>query len=243
MQELIAYNKWLIDNNERFFQEYLNSLPKNAEIFKTKLDLNLQDIINYVYDLYEIPLQLRNIVLENRMRESNELSNAKSMVVNYILNNNIKLYDYKTIYDKLFGYKTNRTTSLKAKSKKFEIEEPIKWEKFTNYINNNTINWNPIITKDKFFDIIAKFYKINIDNLFIKNTTTKMNLESTIRGLIIKYLTTNNILNLVQINNLFEVSFSRANLNFWKNKKLNKKNTIIYDFIISIMDNYTIIWT
>lgn len=240
MQELIAYNQWLISNHDRFFQEYLDSLPK---YIKNKLDLNVQDIINYTYDLYDVPLQYRNLILTDARRGNNDVANAKGMVVNYILNNNIKNYDYRNIYTKLFNYKTDRTTALKYKNKDFTKEEPNKWKLFIEYIETNTINWNPIITTNQFFNIIAKFYKIKIDNLFIKNTTVKMNLETVIRGLIIKYLTTNNILNLTQINNLFNISFNRATLGFWKRKKLNQKNQMIYDFIISIIDNYTIIWT
>ena len=47
MQELVAYNKWLIDNNERFFQEYLNSLPNNTIILDKK-NLNANETVKKI---------------------------------------------------------------------------------------------------------------------------------------------------------------------------------------------------
>jgi hypothetical protein len=244
MQQLINYTKWLSNNQNRFFKEYLATLDVKNEVFHPKLDLNIQDIINYAYDLYEIPLKLRNLILQERKRESNELSNAKAMVVNYILNNNIKPYDYKTIYDKLFGYRTNRTTSLKAKNKNFKIEEPFKWNQFVKYIESNTVNWNYLITKENFFKLLSKQFKFNVEELYIKTSPgTKMNNSTIVKGLIIKYLKVNNLKDYKEITEIFKIKYTRSNCNFWKNKKLTKEYSIIYDFILLTLDKYTIIWT
>jgi hypothetical protein len=244
MQELIAYNQWLIKNQNRFFQEYLDSLPKNNKALKSKLDLNVQDIINYAYDLYDVPLQYRNLILTDARRGNNDIANAKGMVVNYILNNNIKTYDYRNIYTKLFNYKTDRTTSLKYRNKDFNKEEPNKWKLFIEYIETNTINWNPIMSKEDFFKLLSKKFKIDIKDLYVKTApATHMNTPTIIRGIIIKYLKINNLKSNKEICEIFKINFTSSNCNFWKIKKLNQKDQIIYDFIISIMDNYTIIWT
>lgn len=244
MQQLINYTKWLSDNQDRFFKEYLATLDVEDELFHPKLDLNIQDIINYAYDLYEIPLKLRNLILQERKRESNELSNAKAMVVNYILNNNIKPYDYKTIYDKLFGYRTNRTTSLRAKNKNFKIEEPFKWNQFVKYIESNTVNWNYLITKENFFKLLSKQFKFNVEELYVKTAPrTKMNNSTIVKGLIIKYLKVNNLKDYKEITEIFKIKYTRSNCNFWKNKKLTKEYSVIYDFILLTLDKYTIIWT
>lgn len=77
MQELIAYNQWLIKNQDRFFQEYLNSLQtKNVITINTNLNANetvkkikivVKEITGLNFNNYNVSFKTKEVVFARQL--------------------------------------------------------------------------------------------------------------------------------------------------------------------------------
>lgn len=241
MQELIAYNQWLIKNHDRFFQEYLDTLVKIN--YKPKVNISIVDVIKFAYDLFNIPENLRNKQLTQRQRHNNDLSLAKGLIINYIIDKNIKGYNIKNIYQKLFNYTPHRTTVYKYLNRDFKNEIPNEYQEFINYIESNIVNWDVVCTKETFFKYLMIEFELNESIFFTNSATYSKTREHKIRGLLVKYLLTNNIFNSVTVSKIFNINLHRGTNIYWKNKKLNDEYNKYYLQLLILIEKYNIIWT
>jgi chromosomal replication initiation ATPase DnaA len=110
MQELIAYNEWRIKNEDRFFQEYLNTLSSNNNVVLKKQYLNSNEMIRKIKAVVKEITGL-NFSNYNTKTRSKEIVFARQLFCYLIKNNtNLSLTSIGNLFQ-YYGY--NRSTKQK----------------------------------------------------------------------------------------------------------------------------------
>lgn len=143
--ELLMYNRFLYGNveNDTLVDEYLNAI-----VFKHRACID--DVIKFSYDLYEIPLHIRNMNLEISIsKRVHKLFKAQGQIARYVIENRIKGYTDTNVYNKLFGFRPSRSVELEHIYYPLEtIVEEDMYNKLCKFIDSKHVSWE-INKKDK----------------------------------------------------------------------------------------------
>jgi hypothetical protein len=136
--ELLMYNKFLYGDveNDTLVDEYLNAID-----FKPRASID--DVIKFVYDLYEIPLHIRNMDPElSKNRNIYKLHKAQNQLARYVIENRITGYTDSNVYKRLFGVRPARCNELKnIYYPTLNIVKEDIYDKLSKFIDSKHVSW------------------------------------------------------------------------------------------------------
>jgi len=136
--ELLMYNRFLYGDveNDALVDEYLNAID-----FKSRASID--DVIKFAYDLYEIPLHIRNMDPElSKNRNIYKLHKAQNQLARYVIENRITGYTDSNVYKRLFGVRPARCNELKnIYYPTLNIVKEDIYDKLSKFIDSKHVSW------------------------------------------------------------------------------------------------------
>jgi hypothetical protein len=132
------YNRFLYGDveNNTLVDEYLNAID-----FKSRASID--DVIKFAYDLYEIPLHIRNMDPElSKSRNIYKLHKAQNQLARYVIENRITGYTDSNVYKRLFGVRPARCNELKnIYYPTLNIVKEDIYDKLSKFIDSKHVSW------------------------------------------------------------------------------------------------------
>jgi len=132
------YNRFLYGDveNDALVDEYLNAID-----FKSRASID--DVIKFAYDLYEIPLHIRNMDPElSKNRNIYKLHKAQNQLARYVIENRITGYTDSNVYKRLFGVRPARCNELKnIYYPTLNIVKEDIYDKLSKFIDSKHVSW------------------------------------------------------------------------------------------------------
>jgi len=132
------YNRFLYGDveNDTLVDEYLNAIN-----FKPRASID--DVIKFAYDLYEIPLHIRNMDPElSKSRNIYKLHKAQNQLARYVIENRITGYTDSNVYKRLFGVRPSRCNELKnIYYPTLNIVKENIYDKLSKFIDGKHVSW------------------------------------------------------------------------------------------------------
>jgi hypothetical protein len=146
MKEVEEFVKWVFENKKidlnLVFEEYTGNIEKNE--FEEKETIYLNKILDYICLLFIVSKQ--DLILYNKKeggkeRGSNEAALARGMLVKYCLEYHKDEFDIRNVYQKLFGYKCDRTTAIYWKEYEPYGKYIHFWKSIVTFIESKNVIW------------------------------------------------------------------------------------------------------